>query len=93
MSKEAITITVPPEQADILLQALERISCRDIRDCIADEYRKRVYDAFVRLCPDRAYTSTPLDFDTLLAYLEARIARMEEAARHHRRSTDHEVKP
>ena len=69
-----ITINVPEEQAERLARAIERAGCVDVIECIAEEYRKRIRDAFVRHCPERPYTGSPLDVDTLMAYLEHRLA-------------------
>lgn len=81
-----ITLNVPPEQAERIARAIERAGCLDLVECIADEYQKRIRAAFARHCPERPYTGSPLDVDTLMAYLEVRLAHIHPL--HGRRAED-----
>lgn len=80
-----VTIQVPPEKAERVIRALERVACTDFADCLVDEYRQRVKAAFARYCPEKPYTGTALDLDTLFAVIEVRAASWIRA----RRKEDH----
>lgn len=69
-----VTIQVPPEKAERVIRALERAACTDFAECLVDEYRGRVKAAFARYCPDKPYTGTALDLDTIFAVIEVRAA-------------------
>lgn len=69
-----VTIQVPPEKAERVIRALERVACTDFAECLVDEYRQRVRAAFARYCPEKPYTGTALDLDTLFAVIEVRAA-------------------
>lgn len=73
MDAVPITINVPAEQAERIARAIERAGCVDLMECIADEYRKRIQAAMEKHCPERPRTGSPLDVDTLMAYLEVRL--------------------
>jgi len=83
MEMARLTLNLPADQAERIARAVERAACAETSECAAEEYRKRIFAAFCRYCPDRKYTGTALDFDTLIAVLEVRLAAIP-----HRRAGD-----
>jgi hypothetical protein len=53
------------------------VACKlvQVDACSLNEYQQRVFNAFARHCPDKAYTGNALDIDTLMAAIEAKTPR------------------
>jgi hypothetical protein len=66
---------------DAVAQAQRQRACANHANlandaCLLKEYQQRVCNLFVRVCPDRPFTGTFIDIDTMQAIIESRLPRV-----------------